>query len=242
MKIRAAVLERPGAPFRIETLDLAPPGPGEVLVRIEACGVCHSDWHLVTGATRHPFPCVAGHEGAGVVERLGPGVERLAVGQKVALSWAPDCGECFYCRRDKPNLCAAFAETLWAGVMLDGRPRLSRAGEPVYHYCGLAAFAEAATVPAVACVPIPDRIPSKVAALVGCAVATGVGATISTVRVAPGDSVAVFGCGGVGLSILMGARLAGATELVAIDRSPAREAAARDFGATAFVLADADPI
>jgi Zn-dependent alcohol dehydrogenase len=238
--VRAAVLHAPNRRFQIETLELADPCAGEVLVRMEACGVCHSDWHVATGDTKHPMPCVAGHEGAGIVEALGSGVEGLHVGDRVALSWAPDCGKCFYCLRGKPNLCDAYVGPLWQGVMFDGAPRLSLGGKPVYHYCGLAAFAEAVVAPAVCCVRVPHDVPARAAALVGCAAATGVGAVLYTAGVKAGDSVAVFGCGGVGLNILQGARLAGAGRTVAIDANREKGPICFQFGATDFLPAEQD--
>src|SRR5260221_9232094 len=146
MKIQAAVLRKTKTPFSIETLDLAPPRAGEILVRIAAAGVCHSDWHLVTGATTHPLPVVPGHEGAGIIEKVGKGVAKFKRGDHVILNWAPNCGGCFYCRQDRPNLCATYLEPIWAGGMLDGTPRLSKNGRPVFHYCGLACFADHAVV------------------------------------------------------------------------------------------------
>jgi S-(hydroxymethyl)glutathione dehydrogenase/alcohol dehydrogenase len=232
MKIQAALITAPHQPLQIETLDLAPPQAGEVLVRLVACGVCHSDWHLVTGATKHPLPVVPGHEGAGIVEAVGEGVTRVKPGDHVVLNWAPCCGHCFYCLRGKPNLCDTFIGPVWAGVMLDGTPRLSWNGNPVYHYSALAALAEFSVVPEPCCVPIRADVPLSVAALVGCAVTTGVGAALYTAAVQPGDSVAVFGCGGVGLSILMGAQLAGAARIIAVDKSAKKLELAKMFGAT----------
>lgn len=232
MKIRAAVLFAPQTPFEVLDLDLEAPRTGEVLVRIAAAGVCHSDWHLATGATKHPMPVVAGHEGAGVVEATGPGVTSVDQGDHVVLNWAPACGHCFYCLREKPNLCQTYVGPIWAGTMLDGSPRLSLGGRPVYHFCGLASFATHAVVPEESCVPIRKDVPLAVAALVGCAVATGVGAVIFTGNVRLGESVAVFGCGGVGLSIIQGAALCGANPLIAIDNVPAKLDLARSFGAT----------
>jgi NDMA-dependent alcohol dehydrogenase len=236
MQTRAAVLHAVETPFQIATLDLAPPRAGEVLVRMAAAGVCHSDWHLVTGATRHPLPVVAGHEGAGIVTAVGPDVTRVQVGDHVALSWAPSCGRCFYCLHDRPSLCATYTEPLWAGTLLDGTPRLSRDGQPVYHYCGLACFADYTVVPQECCVPLDRRVPFAVAALIGCAVTTGVGAVLHTAPVRPGSSVAVLGAGGVGLSVILGARLAGAARIIAVDRTPAKGDLARTFGATDAVL------
>src|SRR4051812_11916411 len=168
MKIRAAVLTAPQQPFTIETLDLAEPRAGEVLVKIAAVGVCHSDWHLVSGATKHPMPVVAGHEGAGVVQAVGQGVNDVQVGDHVVLSWAPACGRCFYCLRDRPNLCETYTAPIWNGTMLDGTTRLSRGdGQPVYHYCGLAAFATHTVVPRQNCVVIRRDVPLESASLVG---------------------------------------------------------------------------
>ena len=244
MKIRAAVLDRLPAdakePFRIETLDLAEPRAGEVLVRIAAVGVCHSDWHLVTGSTKHPLPVVPGHEGAGIVEAVGAGVSDVKAGDHVVLNWAPSCGSCFYCLRDRSNLCETYTAPIWAGTMLDGTTRLSREGKPVYSYCGLAAFAERTVIPRQSCVVIDKDVPFEVAALVGCAVATGVGAAIYTAGVAPGESVVVFGCGGVGLSCIQGARLCGAGLIIAVDTHWAKIWVAKHFGAQSVLMADDD--
>ncbi len=242
MKIQAAVLHEPGASFSIETIDLDPPRDGEVLVRVVAAGVCHSDWHLVTGATAHAMPVVAGHEGAGVVEAIGPGVERVSVGDHVALNWAPSCGNCFYCLHDRPSLCGTFVEPIWAGTMLDGTTRLSKDGAPVYHFSALACFADYAVVPAAACVPLDKGVPLSIAALIGCAVTTGVGAVLNTAQVKPGSSVAVYGAGGVGLSIIMGAKLAGAGRIIAVDTRETKSDMARSFGATDFLPAGPDTV
>lgn len=237
MKIRAALLRRPGDRLEIATLDLAPPQRGEVRVKVVAAGVCHSDWHLVTGDTKHPLPAVLGHEGAGIVDEVGPDVVGIAVGDHVALSWAPSCGDCFYCGIGRPNLCGTYLEPIWAGTMLDGHPRLSENGEPVYHYCSLACFAEYAVVPAVSCVVVPPSLPFEVAAVIGCAVTTGVGSVLNTAEVREGQSVVVFGVGGVGLSTIMGAKLAGANPIIAVDPLPNRREAALDLGATHAVAA-----
>jgi len=242
MRIEAAVLHQVGGPFVVEELDLQAPGPGEVLVRMAASGVCMSDWHLVTGDTRHPLPVVPGHEGSGVVEEVGAGVDHLAPGDPVVLCWAPSCGHCFYCLEGRPSLCGTYVEPIWAGTMLDGTTRLSRNGAPVYHFSGIATFAEATVVPAVSCVKIDRDVPLVSAALVGCAVTTGVGAVTRTVRVRPGDSVVVIGAGGVGLSIVQAARLVGAGEVIAVDRVPARAARARELGATRALGADEDQV
>jgi len=236
MKIQAALLQGVGQPFTIAELDLEEPREGEVLVQIAASGVCHSDWHLVTGATKHPLPLVPGHEGAGIVTAVGPGVKSIQPGDHVVMNWAPDCGHCFYCEHGKPNLCDTFLKPIWAGTMLDGTPRLSWQGQPVYHFCGLASFAEYAVVSERSCVPVRKDVPLEIAALVGCAVSTGVGSVLYTAGVRPGESVVVLGCGGVGLNILQGAVLSGAAAIIAVDSNPHKEALARQFGATHFVL------
>jgi Zn-dependent alcohol dehydrogenase len=240
MKIEAVVLEATGGPLVVTELDLAPPQREEVLVRLGASGVCHSDWNAVDGTAENPCPCVLGHEGAGVVEAVGEGVTRVRVGDHVALSWAPWCGECDECRRDLPQLCSTIWPAMGTGGLMDGTPRLSRDGEPVFHYSFLSTFAEACVVPERSCVPIPHDIPFDVAALVGCAVTTGVGAVWRTARVKRGDRVAVIGCGGVGLSALMGAVAAGAEPVVAVDAAPAKLDVARSFGATEAVLWQGD--
>ena len=237
MKVKAAVFYEVGTPFKIETLDLELPRAGEVLVKVAAAGVCHSDWHLMTGATQHPTPVVPGHEGAGVVEAVGEGVTRLKPGDHVSLNWAPNCGSCFYCLNNRPSLCSAYVGPLWAGTMMDGTTRLSKEGQPVYHFSALACFADYTVAPQECCVPLNKEVPLTIAALIGCAVTTGVGAVLNTTRVRPGSSVAVFGAGGVGLNIVMGAKLAGASRIIAVDRSEAKGDLALEFGATHFVMA-----
>ena len=237
MKTRAAFLLKPDSDFLVEDLDLQPPRPGEVLVRVRAAGICHSDWNLVSGATRHPFPVAAGHEGAGIVEAVGEGVRRLRAGDFVALNWAPSCGACFYCLNDRPSLCETTIEPIWAGLMMDGTTRLAWKGDPVYHFSGLACFADYAVVPEQSCIPLPEQVPAAVAALIGCAVTTGVGAVIHTARLQPGTTAAVFGAGGVGLSIILGARLAGARRIIAVDRTEEKSRIALDFWATHALVA-----
>ncbi len=242
MKIKAAILYEAGQPFQIEELDLAPPAAGEVLVKIAAAGVCHSDYHLITGDTKHPMPVVAGHEGAGSVEAVGEGVSNLEVGQPVGLNWAPNCGKCFYCLRNRPSLCTTYVGPLWAGTMMDGTTRLSLAGKPVYHFSALACFAEYAVVPQECCIGVQEDLPLEIAALIGCAVTTGVGAALNTVQVEPGSSVAVFGAGGVGLCIIMGARLAGASQIIAVDTNETKGDIARSFGATDILINSPDVV
>lgn len=238
MQVQAAVLPAAGKPFQIEELTLLPPRAGEVLVQVKAAGVCHSDWHLATGDTQHPLPLVAGHEGSGVVVEVGEGVTSVSPGDHVALNWSPACGRCYYCLHGTPYLCSTYVETIWAGVLRDGETRLRRGQESVYHYCALACFADHTVVDETSCVPLPKDVPFPIAALVGCAVTTGVGAVLNTANVAPGSSLAVFGAGGVGLSAIMGGKLAGADPIVAIDRAESKREIALAFGATDFVLAD----
>jgi NDMA-dependent alcohol dehydrogenase len=237
MKIQAAVFYEPNTPFKIETLELEPPRAGEVLVKMAAAGVCHSDWHLVTGATRYVTPAVPGHEGAGLVEAVGEGVTGLKPGDHVILNWAPTCGSCFYCLNYQPNLCSTYVGPKWTGTMLDGTTRLSLNGQKVYHYNVTACFADYTIVPQQYCVPLSREVPLTIGALIGCAVTTGVGAALNKAQVRPGSSVAVFGAGGIGLSIIMGAKLAGARRIIAIDRSEAKADIARSFGATDFLIA-----
>ena len=234
--MRAAVLREIGRPLEVLDLEVEAPRAGEVRVRMTASGVCHSDVHRADGDWG-PIPgaLVLGHEGAGVIEALGPGVTDRAVGQQVALSWNASCGTCDACRRGEEWLCV---DTKALDCLLpDGTTRLAtRDGEPIRQYIGIGTFAEAAVVPVSAAIPVGPVAP-EVAALIGCCVATGVGAVRNAARVAPGERVVVFGLGGVGLSTVMGAALAGASEIVAVDLDPAKLEVAREVGATRAVLA-----
>ena len=221
-------------------LDLAPPGPGEALVRLHASGVCHSDLNAIDGTAPTRCPAVLGHEGAGVVEAVGDGVA-LAPGTRVVLSWLPACGQCEECLRGLGHLCTTAWEGMMGGGLLDGAPRLSRGGDPVYHYCFLSSFAEHAIVPARCCIPIPPDVPFDVAALVGCAVTTGTGAVWRTAGVRPGDRVCVIGCGGVGMSAVLGAAAVGADPIVAVDLGEEKLVAALSLGATHAVRWDGSP-
>ncbi len=240
--MKAAVLYQPNSSLEIRDLTLDDPQSGEVLIQLKTSGVCHSDWHIISGDTQHVMPVVLGHEGAGIVHEVGPGVTRVKAGDHVVLSWAPSCGECFYCHHGQPQLCQTLVAPLWEGTLLDGTSRLSEAGETVYHLSGLATFAEQAVVPQESCIPIRKDVPFPAASVVGCAVTTGVGAAVNTVQVHPGDRVAVFGCGGVGLNILQGAELVGADIIIGIDKTPEKEGLARTFGATHFVTTAQDPV
>jgi Zn-dependent alcohol dehydrogenase len=229
---RAAVLERVGAPLVVTELELAPPGPGEVRVRIHASGVCHSDMNAIDGTAETPCPVVLGHEGGGVVEELGPGVGRVAVGDHVALSWAPACGRCEECLDDLPHLCGTAWPMMARGALLDGTSRLSRDGEPIHHYSFLSSFAEHAVVPEASCVVIPRDVPFEIAGLVGCAVTTGICAVWRSAGVRPGQRAAVIGCGGVGLSAVIGLAAVGAAPIVAVDLDQDKLEAALRLGAT----------
>jgi S-(hydroxymethyl)glutathione dehydrogenase/alcohol dehydrogenase len=236
---RAAVLRTLGRPTTIETLEVAEPRAGEVRVRIQASGVCHSDLRVRDGEWPRPTPIVMGHEGAGVVETVGPGVTGLRVGQPVALSGLVPCGVCRACRADRPWACPDSPS--FRHRLLDGATALATAaGEPVLSYCGIGTMAGAAVVPAAAAIPLPDGVDPAVAALIGCCVSTGVGAVLKTAEVPAGATVAVIGLGGVGLSCVMGAALARASRIVAIDRVEAKLAVARDVGATDGLLATDD--
>ncbi|HEY2265236.1 MAG TPA: Zn-dependent alcohol dehydrogenase [Streptosporangiaceae bacterium] len=231
--MRAVVFTGPDAPVEVTDVELAPPGPGEVRVTIAAAGVCHSDLHVRRGEWQPPVPLVMGHEGSGIVTALGPDVSGLAEGDHVVLSWVAPCGQCRYCRAGREARCQVAATIVaTGGTMPDGTSRLSRGGETVYHYLGVSSFAEEAVVPASGAIKVRDDAPLDVIALVGCAVATGVGAVTNTAAVEPGAQVAVIGCGGVGLSVIQGARLAGAERIVALDLRDTKLALAARLGAT----------
>jgi NDMA-dependent alcohol dehydrogenase len=240
---KAAVCTGLNQPLEIRDLDLAPPKAGEVLVRMAASGVCHSDLSIQNGTLFGAFPIVLGHEGAGVIEALGEGVEDLAVGDHVVISWVPQCGTCFFCERGQAFLCEAGGNAMVSGGLLDGTTRFSSDGEPVRQMACSGTFAERAVVPAIGVVKIPDDIPLDIAALIGCGVLTGVGAALNTADIHAGDTVAVIGCGGVGLNVIQGARIAGAKEIIAVDLVPTKLAMAEEFGATQTVCAaDCDPV
>ena len=228
--MRAAILYETGAPLRVEDVDVDPPRAGEVAIRMAASGVCHSDLHVVDGIHPHPRPAILGHEGAGVVEAVGPGVTGLAAGDHVILSWLPHCGRCRFCVSGRPNVCEQLA---WsdAGLMMDGTTRFHRNGADIHHST-TSSFGEGTVVPAQTAIPIDPALPLSEMALMGCAVMTAFGAVLNTARVRPGDAVAVVGCGGVGLNIVQAAALAGAGKIVAVDPSPAKHELAREMGAT----------
>jgi S-(hydroxymethyl)glutathione dehydrogenase/alcohol dehydrogenase len=237
--VRAAVLDKPGTPLRVETLLLDPPAAGEVLVRLEASGVCHSDLHVADGEWGDTEPIVLGHEGCGVVEEVGPGADPALRGRRVVLNWFAPCLSCPACQRGRQWECSGSKALL--NRLPDGSTRMHRdGGEDVLPCLGIATFGEWTVVPAVAAVPVPDQIDPAVAALIGCCVSTGLGAVVKTAEVRPGATVAVYGLGGVGLSIVMGAAFAGAHTIVAVDRSAEKLERATAVGATAGVVAGDD--
>ena len=242
MKTRAAVLHEIGAEIRVEPLTLDPPEAGEVLIRMGAAGVCRSDWHVCTGATPHVLPAALGHEGAGTIEEVGPECKRFKPGDRVILNWAPSCDACWYCNHGLDHLCTGTKDYVWKGLLPDGTSRLHGPKGPVYQYCGLGCFADYVVVPETACVSLLPGVPLEIGALLGCCVTTGVGAATKTVCVGAKDSVAVFGVGGVGLSIVLGAKMARAENIIAVDVVPDRAAMALQLGAHHFLEASDETI
>lgn len=238
--MKALLLREAGAPVELAELELEGPREGEVRLRIEASGVCRSDLSVATGVLRSPVPVVLGHEAAGVVLETGPGVEQPRPGERVVVSLSPACGECAFCREGRPNFCAGMIPGMVRAVLRDGSTRLREGGRPVHHQCGVASLAEEAVVDARCCVPVPPEIPLARACLLGCGVLTGYGAAVHAAGLSPGRSVAVLGCGGVGLAAVQGARIAGADPIVAVDLDPAKLEVARSLGATHAVSARDD--
>ena len=230
--MKAAVLYELNAPVQVEDVDLDSPKAGEVRVKIAANGVCHSDYSVIHGVLRSPLPVVLGHEGAGVVEEVGPGVSLVKAGDHVVLSFAPYCGRCYYCSIGSPVLCTNMRMTMGKGTLLDGTCRLKKNGKDIHHMAGLSSFAEHAVVDQTACIPIPDNVPLDKACLVGCGVMTGLGAATNTAKVQPGSSAVVIGCGGVGLNTIQGCVLAGASTIIAVDLMDNKLEFAKEFGAT----------
>ena len=229
--MRAAVLDTPNEPLTVGEVDVEPPRAGEVAVRVHACGVCHSDLSAVNGSFPMPLPIILGHEAAGVVEAVGDGVSRLAVGDHVVLTPSPACGHCYWCVRGEFSICGDVSGLVTA-TFPDGSTRLSRAGETVYRGLNVGAFAETVITPEAGAIAIADDIPLDIACVVGCAVQTGVGAVLNTAKVPVGATVLVMGLGGVGLSCVQGARLASSARVIAVDPVAERRDAARRLGAT----------
>lgn len=226
--MKAAVLYAPNQPLVIEDIEIDEPQANEVLIKTAATGVCHSDLHFMEGKWMYPMPVVLGHESAGVVEKVGPGVTNVKPGDRVVVAFVQSCGACDRCTTGRPNLCSN-------GQSLNRMGRIKLNGQPMVQFAGMSAFAEWQLVSNKACVIVPDGVPMEVAALVGCSVMTGVGAVTNTVKLQVGQTVAVVGCGGVGLNIIQGARLAGASRIIAVDLMESKLAAAKEFGATDVV-------
>jgi S-(hydroxymethyl)glutathione dehydrogenase/alcohol dehydrogenase len=233
VKIRAAVLEQFGQPLNVTEVDLEPPGRGEVLVRLEACGVCHTDMYTASGADPSGYaPTVLGHEGAGIVEQLGDGVTSVSPGDRVVTLFSPQCRECVHCRSPYTNLCLAIREQQNRGYLPDGTTRLSRDGEPIRHFMGTSTFAEHTVMPEIALARIQPDAPPDRACLFACGLSTGLGAAINTAKVQPGSTCVVFGAGMVGLGAVAGCRLQGAERITCVDMSEQRLHLARGQGAT----------
>ncbi|MGD0455549.1 MAG: zinc-binding dehydrogenase [Solirubrobacteraceae bacterium] len=243
MRIRAAVLEEFAKPLVVQEVELAEPGPGEVLVRLEACGVCHTDMYTASGVDPSGYaPTVLGHEGAGVVERCGEGVSLVREGDHVVTLFSPQCGECVHCVSPLTNLCLAIREQQNLGYLPDGTTRLSRAGEPLRHFMGTSTFAEYTVMPEIALARIDREAPLDRACLFACGLSTGLGAAMKTAAVTEGSTCVVFGAGMVGLGAVAGARLQGAERIVCVDLSPERLELARGQGATDLLIGGADAV
>ena len=240
---KAAICNAIGEPLEVRDIDLAPPQSGEVRVRLGASGVCHSDLSIQNGTLLVPTPVVLGHEGAGVVEETGDGVENLKPGDHVVISWVPQCGECYFCEHGQGELCETGNVSMATNGLLDGTYRFSRDGQDLGQMAASGTFAEETVVPAISAVKIDDEVPLKAAALIGCGVLTGFGAATNTADIKQGDTVAVVGCGGVGVNVIQGARYAGAERVIAIDMLPFKLDLAEQFGATDIVNAgDGDAV
>ncbi len=236
MDVRAAVAFEAGKPLQIETVQLEGPRAGEVLVEIKATGICHTDKYTLSGADPEGlFPAILGHEGAGVVVEVGPGVTSLKPGDHVIPLYTPECRECEYCLSRKTNLCQRIRLTQGRGLMPDGSSRFSYKGQPVLHYMGCSTFANYTVLPEIALAKIRPDAPFDKVCYIGCGVTTGIGAVIFTAKVEPGANVVVFGLGGIGLNVIQGAKMAGADMIVGVDINPGREALARQYGMTHFV-------
>src|SRR5438477_9085833 len=236
MDIRAAVAHKAGAPLTIETVQLQGPKAGEVLVEIKATGICHTDEFTRSGSDPEGlFPAILGHEGAGLVAEVGPGVASVKKGDHVIPLYTPECRQCEYCLSGKTNLCQAIRVTQGQGVMPDGSSRFSLGGEKLFHYMGTSTFSNFTVLPEIAVAKIGEDAPFDKVCYIGCGVTTGIGAVINTAKVEPGANVVVFGLGGIGLNVIQGARLAGAGMIVGVDINPARKTLAAKFGMTHFV-------
>jgi len=236
MKTRAAVAWEAGKPLTIEEVDLEGPRAGEVLVEVKATGICHTDYYTLSGADPEGlFPAILGHEGAGVVLEVGPGVSTLAPGDHVIPLYTPECRQCKFCLSRRTNLCQQIRLTQGRGLMPDGTSRFSIGGKPILHYMGTSTFANHIVAPEIAMAKIRKDAPFETACYIGCGVTTGVGAVLFTAKVEAGANVAVFGLGGIGLNVIQGAKMVGANRIIGVDLNPAREDLARQFGMTDFI-------
>jgi len=236
MKTRAAIAWEAGKPLEVTEVDLEGPKAGEVLIRIVATGVCHTDAFTLSGEDPEGvFPCILGHEGGGIVQEVGEGVTSVQPGDHVIPLYTAECGECKFCKSGKTNLCSSVRTTQGQGLMPDGTTRFSKDGKPIYHFMGTSTFSEYTVLPEVSVAKIGKDAPLEKVCLLGCGITTGIGAVLNTAKVEPGSTVAVFGLGGVGLSVLQGAKMAKAERIIAVDVNPAKEEFARQMGATDFV-------
>ncbi|MCI5072310.1 S-(hydroxymethyl)glutathione dehydrogenase/class III alcohol dehydrogenase [bacterium] len=236
MKVKAAVAWKAGEPLKIEEIDLEMPKRGEVLVKITASGVCHTDAFTLSGDDPEGiFPSILGHEGGGIVEAVGEGVTTLKPGDHVIPLYIPECKTCKFCQSGKTNLCQSVRETQGKGLMPDGTTRFSKDGQPIYHYMGVSTFAEKTVVPEIALAKVNPEAPLEKICLLGCGVTTGIGAVLNTAKVEEGATIAVFGIGGIGLSVIQGAKMAKAKRIIAVDINPDKKKIAMDMGATDFV-------
>ena len=236
METRAAVAFEAGRPLSLETVTLEGPRAGEVLVEIKATGICHTDAYTLSGADPEGlFPAILGHEGAGVVVDVGPGVSSVAPGDHVIPLYTPECRQCKFCTSGKTNLCGAIRETQGRGVMPDGSSRFSLNGEVLHHYMGTSTFSNFTVLPEIAVARIREDAPFDKVCYIGCGVTTGLGAVINTARVEPGSRVAVFGLGGIGLNVIQGARMVGADRIIGVDLNPGKKQLAEKFGMTDFI-------
>ncbi|MCF5893373.1 S-(hydroxymethyl)glutathione dehydrogenase/class III alcohol dehydrogenase [Aeromonas veronii] len=233
IKCKAAIAWGPGQPLSIEEVEVMPPQAGEVRVRIVATGVCHTDAFTLSGEDPEGvFPCILGHEGSGIVESVGEGVTSVKVGDHVIPLYTPECGECKFCKSGKTNLCQKIRATQGKGLMPDGTTRFSKDGQPIYHYMGTSTFSEYTVLPEISIAKVDPAAPLEEVCLLGCGVTTGIGAVMNTAKVKEGESVAIFGLGGIGLSAVIGARLAKAGRIIAIDINESKFELARKLGAT----------
>src|SRR6478672_6019183 len=236
MKTRAAVAWAAGKPLEIEEVDLAGPRAGEVLVKIVATGVCHTDAFTLSGSDPEGlFPVILGHEGGGIVQEVGPGVTSVKPGDHVIPLYTPESGVCKFCKSGKTNLCQRIRLTQGKGLMPDGTSRFSKDGKPIFHYMGTSTFAEYTVVPEISLAKVNPSAPLEKVCLLGCGVTTGIGAVLNTAKVEAGATVAVFGLGGIGLAAIIGAKMAGASRIIGVDINPAKFDVSKDLGATEFV-------